>query len=100
MDITELLNAVAEPRNQFGALVRANNWKRWSLTVTNVLSVENLTGNQWYPLQFQKDHGKLSEPTCSVLADGHTSWWWITSRASSKYQHCWRPRKQVKRYAH
>lgn len=93
MGIKELLNVVAEPRNRFGGQVWANNWKRWSLTVTNVLSIENPTGNQWYPLQFQKDLGKFSKPTCSVLTGGHISWCWITSRASSKYHYCWRPRK-------
>ena len=93
MGIKELSNVVAEPRTRFVGQVWANNWKRWSLTVTNVLSIKNPTGNQWYPLQFQKDHGKFSKPTCSVLTGGHTSWWWITSRTSSKYQYCWRPRK-------
>ena len=93
MGIKELLSVVAQPRNRFGGQVWANNWKRWSLTVTKVLSIEDPTWNQWYPLQFQKDHGRFSEPTCSVLTGGHTSWWWIISRASSKYQYCWRPRK-------
>ena len=56
--------------------------------------------HQWYPLRFQQDHGKFSGPTSSVLMDGHSSWWWITSLASSKYQYCWRPRNQVKRCSH
>ena len=45
MDITELLNADTEPRTQFVGQVWANKWKRWSLTVANVLSIENPTAN-------------------------------------------------------
>lgn len=41
-----IVSADAEPRTQFGGQVWVNNWKRWSLTVANVLSIENPTANQ------------------------------------------------------
>ena len=42
MYITELLNADSEPRTQSVGQVWANKWKRWSLTVANILSIENV----------------------------------------------------------
>ena len=45
IDITELLNADTEPRTQSGGQVWANKWKRWTLTVANVLSIEHPTAN-------------------------------------------------------
>ena len=70
MGIKELLNAVAEPRNRFGGQVWANNWTEM---VTNCHKcIEHRKPNRESMIssvQFQKDHGKFPEPTCSVLTE-------------------------------